>query len=261
MNEVNSLISLLNSKTKLVAMLAPSFPIVYQYPNIVGKLRRAGFGAVVEVSAGASETNRELRSAIASNPKGRFITSPCPTFVRFIRSKYPQLVKYLAFSADSPMVATAKIVLQKWPGYKPVFIGPCNVKKLEASEDHPDLKILVLTFKEMNEVFNKLNIQDSLDDGRFNFDIKGEETRLYPISGGLAESSHARDTMAEDQIRVVSGWQNCIKAVEEFETNPTIKLLDILFCDGGCINGPGIMSSLNMQSRRQKIIDHWSGQK
>lgn len=260
MTEVPMLIELIKSKAKLVAMLAPSFPIVYTYPNIIGKLRRFGFSAVVEVSAGAIETNRQLRTALANNPHGRFITSPCPTFVRFIRSKYPALIKYLAFAADSPMVATAKIVAQKWPDHRPVFIGPCNVKKLEATQDYPQLKIIALTFKEMDEVFKAFYFQDYPEDAIFDFDIKAAETRLYPISGGLAESSHVREKLFEDEVRVVSGWDNCIKAVEEFESNKEIKLLDILFCEGGCINGPGIVSNLDIASRRQKIIDHWLGQ-
>ncbi len=115
MKETDQLINLLNKKTKLAAMLAPSFPIVFQYPNIIGKLKRTGFIYVAEVSAGAIKTNEAVIKALIVNPKKRFITSPCASFVRFIRTKYPQLEKYLAYSADSPMVATVKIVKEKWP--------------------------------------------------------------------------------------------------------------------------------------------------
>jgi len=87
------------------------------------------------------------------------------------------------------------------------------------------------------------------------FDIENTQTRLYPISGGLAQSCGAKEILSEDEIRVVSGWQNCVKALEEFENNKQIRLLDILFCDGGCINGPGIESKLNLEERRKKIIN------
>jgi len=257
MKEISELIFLLEKKEKLVAMIAPSFPIVYQYPEIVGKLKRLGFTAVVEVSAGAIETNKALLTAIKSDPKHRFITCPCPSFVRFIKKKYPLLEKYMAYAVDSPMIATAKIVREKWPRFKSVFIGPCNVKKIESSEDHPELSIIVLTYKEIDEVFSHFKIIDDPLDNSCRFDIGGDETRLYPISGGLAQSSKVREILAEDQIQVVSGWQNCINAVENFETNTNIRLLDILFCEGGCINGPGIVTDLSLEERRKKVIDYW----
>ena len=255
--QVAELEELLEKKEKLVAMMAPSFTIVYEYPQIIGKLKRLGFVTVVEVSAGAKKTNEALIAAIKKNPQARFITSPCPSFVRFVRKKYPHLEKYLALAVDSPMIATTKLVKQKWPGYRPVFVGPCNVKKLEASEDHPELNILVLTYKEMDEVFNYFKIQDKKTDNSYSFDLTGSETRLYPISGGLTQSSKVREILSEDEIQVVSGWQNCIEAVEKFETNTNTRLLDILFCEGGCINGPGIISNLSLEERRKKITDYW----
>ncbi len=238
-------------------MLAPSFPVVYRYPDIVGKLKRSGFAYVAEVAAGAIKTNEAVIAAIKDNPQKRFITSPCASFVRFIRTKYPAMEKYLAYAAESPMVQTAKIVREKWPGYRPVFIGPCVVKKLESSQDHPDLQILVLTYKEMDKVFKRLNIFDDHNDSVSVFDIAGAETRLYPISGGLAQSSRVRELLSDDQIQVVSGWKNCEEAVKNFATN-SVRLLDILFCEGGCINGPGIVSDLSLAERRQKIVDYWN---
>ncbi|NTU73906.1 hypothetical protein HGB07_07160 [Candidatus Roizmanbacteria bacterium] len=259
MKEVSELEALLKDKAKLVAMLAPSFPIAYKYPAIVGKLKRLGFAAVVEVTAGAQRTNEMLLEAMQKDPKARFITSPCPSFVRFIRKKYPQMEKYLAYSVDSPMVASAKIVHEKWPGYRPVFIGPCTVKKMEASEDHPDLNILVLTYKEMDEVLKSFQITEDTKDSSASFDISNEETRLYPISGGLAQSSNVRGLLAEDELAVVSGWENCTRAVEDFEKNTRVRLLDILFCDGGCINNPsGYSENLPLEERRKRIIDYWS---
>lgn len=257
MTDVGKLISLLKQRAKLVAMLAPSFPIVYDYPQIVGKLRRLGFRYVVEVSAGADKTNEELIAALKRDKKTRFITSPCPSIVRMIRQKYPYLTKYLAFAADSPMVATAKIVREKYPGFRLVFIGPCIAKKFEAKEDYPDLNILVLTYKEMDQVFGELGIVDDRIDVNTDFDIEEQQTRLYPISGGLARSSGIDEILTGEQYMQISGWQNDIKALAEFGRNPRIRLLDILFCDGGCISGPGIENELTIDQRRQKIVEYW----
>lgn len=255
MTDVLELTQLLNRKEKLVAMLAPSFPIVYKVAPIIAMLKAMGFAYVVEVTAGAKKTNEAVLKVLQEDPSSRFITSPCPSFVRFIRTKHPDFIPYLAFQADSPMVATAKIVHKKYPGYRAVFIGPCNVKKLESSQDYPELQILVLTYKELNTVITTMNktIPQEVHDI---FDISEDSTKIYPFDGGLTESSGVRKILKDEEIRIVSGWKNCEAALQEFKTNKKIRLLDILFCEGGCINGPGIESRLNLEERKQKILEY-----
>ncbi len=257
MTDVEKLLQLLKNKHKLVAMLAPSFPIMYDSAKIISQLRALGFEKVVEVSVGAKETNRQLGEYMKANPEKRLITSPCASFVRFIRTKHPEFVKYLALNVDSPMVATTKIVKEKYPDHLPVFIGPCIVKKLEASEDYPELNILVLTYKELESVFSQLlpstpytlNPTPSLD-------LSECSTRMYPTDGGLADSSGIRNIIGNDAVKVVSGYKNCETALIEFQNNPKIKLLDILFCEEGCINGPGITSTLSIDERKKRITDY-----
>lgn len=256
MSDVDKLIGLLKSKSKLVAMLAPSFPIMYDFPKIVNQLKNLGFEKVVEVTVGAKETNRQLLEYIGNHPKARFITSPCASFVRFIKTKHREFLPYLSLEVDSPMIATAKIIKEKYPDLQRVFIGPCVVKKLEASQDYPKLNILVLTYKELEEVFKRININyQSLTAGN-DFDLSESSTRLYPTDGGLTNSSGVRNILGEDEIRVISGWKNCESALMEFQNNPKIRLLDILFCEGGCINGPGILSTLSVDDRKKKIMDY-----
>jgi iron only hydrogenase large subunit-like protein len=113
MTEVETLVQALKNKEKMVAMLAPSFVIMFDYPEIITMLRKLGFSYVVEVAAGARKTNEQLKKTIEENPGKKYITSPCPTVVRMIRKQFPQLVKYFPPNVDSPMAATAKIVAEK----------------------------------------------------------------------------------------------------------------------------------------------------
>jgi iron only hydrogenase large subunit-like protein len=255
MNDSDKLINLLKSNFKLIAMLAPSFPIMYDYPQTITQLKKLGFQKVVEVTVGAKETNRQLVEFIKSHSQSRLITSPCASFVKFIKTKHPEFLPYVTLNVDSPMVATAKIVKEKYPDYQPVFIGPCFVKKLEASQDHPELNILVLTFKELGEVFRDLSIEE-IKTSNDVFDLAEKQTRLYPTDGGLTESSGIKNILKDEEIRIVSGWKNCETALSEFKNNPKIRLLDVLFCEGGCINGPGILSSLSTEERKKKIVDY-----
>lgn len=256
MSDTEKLVEFLTKKTKLVAMVAPSFPIMFEAGKLVGQLKSIGFQYVVEVAVGAKKTNEQAVSILKNNPHTRFITSPCASFVRFMHAKHPDLLHHVAFEIDSPMVATAKIVRQKWPGYKPVFIGPCVVKKLEAIQDHPELDILVLTYRELEDVFKKMGLASETPVPVTQFDLIEPSTRIYPIDGGLTDSSGAKSHLKDEEIRVVSGYKNCETAVQEFVKDKKIRLLDILFCDGGCVMGPGIRSELAFEDRKKKILKY-----
>jgi len=256
MTELEELIELLNKKEKLVAMVAPSFPIMFDYPGIVTRLKKLGFSYVMEVSLGAMKTNQELVDLLIKNPEKRFITSPCPTVVRMVKKQMPEYARYFTHGVDSPMVATAKIARDNFPGFRPVFIGPCIVKKMEAKEDVPDLGIVVVTYAELLMIFDKFGVGEEVDPAD-KFDLSGPgDTRLYPVDGGLAHSSGVLDKLGPGAVKIVSNWKNCLEAIRDFDTNTKIRLLDILFCDGGCIGGPGIKSTLNTQERKQKILNY-----
>jgi iron only hydrogenase large subunit-like protein len=254
--ELTKFIELLDNGGKLVAMLAPSFPVMFEYPEIVGELKRLGFSYVVEVSRGALETNRELTRLVEEDKTARFITGPCPTIVRLIKAQYPHLVKYLA-PVKSPMAYTAEVVQSHWSGYQPVFIGPCLLKKKESTDDDKALGILVLTYKELLEVFKLKNIKSSPEDYKESFDLIGMNTRLYAVSGGLTQSAELNYLLTDDELDVISGPERVKKALEDFPKNK-IRVLDILNCDGGCIAGPGIESDLPLEKRRAKVIAHWA---
>jgi len=254
MSDIEKTVELLRKNEKMVAMLAPSFPIMHDPNKIVAKLRSIGFSYVVEVAVGAKQTNKQAVSILENNPHTRFITSPCPSFVRFMRTKHPDLLGHVAFEVDSPMVATAKIVAAKWPEHRIVFIGPCLVKKLEASQDHPELNITVLTYLELEKVMKVVPVIS--DSNNALFDLAEPSTRIYPIDGGLTDSSNSRSILKPEEIRVVSGYKNCEAAIKEFCQDSKIRLLDILFCDGGCIMGPGIKSDLSKQEREKKIKEY-----
>lgn len=256
-SDAQKLVELLKQKQQLAAMVAPSFPIMYKERELIAKLKAVGFTYVLEVAAGAKRTNEAVVKALRDDPSARFITSPCPSFVRFVRTKFPQCEKYLAEQVDSPMIATARIANEMYLGFQPVFIGPCNVKKLESSQDYPELNILVVTYKELEEVFTAVAAASG-DPEQAKFDISEVLTKIYPYDGGLTDSSGVRDILSDEEIRIVSGWKECEEALKEFEANPKIRLVDILFCEGGCINGPGVVSTLSLEDRKKKIQEYYT---
>ena len=247
---------------KYICLLAPSFVTEFEYPEIVYRLRKLGFDKVVEVTFGAKMTNLTyysiLKESIERGEKKTWIASPCPTIVNFIRVKYPHLVENLV-PAHSPMGCMGLIVRKKYPEHKSVFIGPCMTKKMEAAE----IKTIdfVLTFKELEDLFVKNNIPEVITEPQFSigFDkFYNDYTKIYPVSGGLSDTLNHAHILKKKEILVMEGLNNLIPVFDNFNDGvyKHYKFLDILNCDGGCINGPGMISRKSIPERRKKVFKY-----
>ena len=60
-------------------------------------------------------------------------SSCCPAFVKYIKTKFPDLTENIS-SSLSPMAETGKFIKQHDPDAKVVFIGPCTAKKAEVKD-------------------------------------------------------------------------------------------------------------------------------
>jgi signal transduction histidine kinase/iron only hydrogenase large subunit-like protein len=267
LNGVTSTLRFLASDQPVVAMLAPSFPGAFpdvDPERVVGALRECGFSKVVEVAFGADLVNQEYvklakNSTVDQWPqvKRPVLASPCPAIFRYIEKYAPSLLENLA-PIVSPMVAMGRAVHRIYgEDVRIVFIGPCTAKKMEIrDEEVSDAVDEVLTFAELNDLFDelKVNIQESMGSW---FDpphpILG---RIYAISGGLIRSSGLPFDLMDNEIIMAEGKHRILKLLESIQ-NGDIKanVIDVLFCEG-CINGPFIDQSVNYYTRKQKIVEY-----
>ena len=234
---------------KYVALVAPSFVVQFSYPSFISRLRKLGFDKVVELTFGAKLVNREYHQLLKKK-KGLVITSPCPGIVDLINNRFPQYKENLA-PIDSPLIAMAKVLKETYPKHKTVFISPCNYKKVEAGKSkYVDY---VIDFRELDKLFIKYEIKKSKKKDVFD-KFYNDYTKIYPVSGGLAKTAHLRGVIKKREIKVVDG----IPAVMKFLNNPDpkIRLLDVLFCNGGCIGGPCIISDLSLKQREKKVKEY-----
>jgi iron only hydrogenase large subunit-like protein len=239
-----------------VAMLAPTFVIDFKYPNIIGMLRHLGFKEVTELTFGARMVNWAYANYIKDHPNQElFIASPCPIVVAMVVNQYPELAKFL-MPIISPMAAMAKVHKKFNPDCKVIFISPCLAKEnIEA----PKFKEIdaVITLKDLKQIFEqeKIKEDDFTEDYYFDSLIR-EYTKIYPVSGGLASTSHIQSLFKDGEIFVTDGVDNIKKSFEEFKakTKP-YKFLDLLNCQGGCIGGPEInRQDLSIDQRKEIIF-------
>jgi len=256
---------------KAVALLAPSFPIDFKYPNIVGMLKKLGFAEVTELTFGARMVNWEYANYIKANSQQKFfIASPCPTVVALIQSQYPELLQYL-IPVVSPMASMAKIHKKHHPECKIVFISPCWAKENVEAPKYKEFIDAVITFKDLKQIFqqegikedgftcpadiNKLSTKTKKSDPCHFDSFIREYTKIYPVSGGLATTSHMQKLFKPNEILVTDGVQNIKKALDDIKSgNSKYRFLDILNCEGGCISGPAINNQQISTEERKKII-------
>jgi len=244
-----------------VAMLAPTFVIDFKYPNIIGMLKHLGFKEVTELTFGARMVNWAYANYIKEHPDQElFIATPCPTVVAMVQTQYPEFVKFL-MPIVSPMVAMAKVHKKFNPNCKVVFISPCWAKENVEAPKYKEFIDEVITLKELKEIFEqeKIKEEDFTKDYYFDSFIR-EYTKIYPISGGLASTSHIQKLFNEGEILITDGVENIKKAFEEIKnkTKP-YKFLDLLNCDGGCIGGPAINNKdLSTEKKKEIILEYTS---
>ena len=241
-----------------VAMLAPTFAIDFKYPNIIGMLKHLGFKEVTELTFGARMVNWAYANYIKEHPDQELLfPAPCPTVVAMIQHQYPELVKYL-MPIVSPMAAMAKVHKKFNPDCKVIFISPCWAKENIEAPKYKEIDA-VITLKDLKQIFEQEEIkeEDFTEDYYFDSLIR-EYTKIYPVSGGLASTSHIQKLFKDGEILVTDGVENIKKAFEEIKnkTKP-YKFLDLLNCPGGCIGGPAInRQDLSTEQRKEIIFEY-----
>ncbi|MEK6833829.1 MAG: [Fe-Fe] hydrogenase large subunit C-terminal domain-containing protein [Nanoarchaeota archaeon] len=236
-------------KGKYIAMVAPSFVVDFSYPSIISQLKKLGFDKVVELTFGAKMVNREYHKFL-ENSKELAISSVCPGIVDIVKNRYPQFKENL-IPVDSPMIAMAKICRKTYPGYKTVFLSPCNFKKSEAS----DSKIVdyAIDYKELKELFSKYNINPKKEKVYFD-KFYNDYTKIYPLAGGLSKTAHLKGVLKKNEVKIIDGIGEVAKFLEK--PDKSIKFLDVNFCVGGCIGGPCINSKDSLKKRKKRVLSY-----
>ena len=238
-------------KEKCIALVAPSFVTDFKYPSLIWRLKKLGFDKVTELTFGAKMLNRDYHKLLKKS-KSLIISSPCPGVVTTIQNKFPKLKNKLA-KIDSPVVAIAKICKKHFPNHKTIFLSPCDFKKIEVES----CKYLdgIIDYDQLRKLFEKYKIKKPFQKKEIQFDkFYNDYTKIYPLSGGLAQTANIKGTIQEDEIKIIDGINEVVKFLEN--PDPKIKFLDCLFCVGGCIGGPHTNKKLTVEQKHNKVIKY-----
>ncbi len=261
-NDLGRVKQFLKSGRKVFCSLAPS--VSSEFPNsvdsIVVALKRLGFFATSETAIGAALVSASIE-AYADEHDGRcdWISTACPTVVQIVKKYYPSLVPSLS-KVPSPLQCHSAY-LRKLYGQDIgiVFIGPCIAKKIEADET-PGFPDLALTFGELRtwleeEHIDLDTIANELVGGKetvppFLPSAAGKST-LYPVEGGMIASLTWGNDPFQTHAVAISGSEQVVSTLQGMvDDNQNSDFLELLFCEGGCINGPGSATGRSSASKK-----------
>lgn len=245
---------------KVIASVAPSFISSFDVPNFsVFKkaLMQIGFDFAEETAVGAKAVTEEYSRLLEKNTYKNLISSACPAINRMIQIYYPQALKYLA-PVVSPMVAHAKILKERYPDCKIVFIGPCVAKKREAAES--GLIDGVLTYEELEIMFADKNIDLA------NIEVEPTEkvndalniARYYPISRGIIKS-FTKFPKGYEYV-AVDGLERSFRVLGDIESLSDM-FIEMNCCEYVCINGPCSLKKPGGALKSNEVVRKYVGKK
>ncbi len=174
--------------------------------------------------------------------KGFLTSSCCPAFVKYIKTKLPELEEHISHNL-SPMATLGRFIKEKDPEAKVVFIGPCTFKKMEIRQDRvKDFVDYVLTFEELQALIDSKDIiVEELEPTEL--DEASYYGRIFARSGGLTEAvAEAVKELAPEDFDlnpvVCEGVDKCkpvlMRAKKGMLPN---NFIESMICSGGCVGG------------------------
>ena len=238
---------------RVIAIVAPAFIGQFSGKVSPGKfvtaMKQLGFDRVMEVAIGADLcAAQEAEDFVKEVPEKLpfMATSCCPSWSMMAKKLFPEQAKCISM-ALTPMVLTARLIKQKEPDCKIVFVGPCAAKKLEASRKSIRSYVdFVLTFEEVAGMFDAKGVDwKDIPEGEPLFRASADG-RGFAVSGGVAQAVvHAVKRIdPEREVKVVNaeGLQNCKKMLQMAKAGKyNGYLLEGMACPGGCVAGAGTL--------------------
>ncbi len=235
-SELDTVMEFFEKKIPTIVSVAPSFLSSFKlksFEPMKKALESLGFLYAEETAVGADAVINRYKELLQKGTYKNFITSCCPAINTLIQLYYPEALPYLA-RVDSPMVAHSKILREKYPNAKFVFLGPCIAKKKEAFEDgHIDA---VLTFEEIQELFVSKGIElKDIEVDTQDLETPKNQSKLFPISRGIIKSFDVLP--AGYEYIAIDGTKKCVEILKKIESLDHV-FLELNACDFACVKGP-----------------------
>lgn len=229
-----------------VALPAPS--LYSQFNNledvniVLNALKLMGFDDVFEVSGAAEIVSEATRQYISAHQdQVPIISTACPSVVRLIRVRFPNLIPHL-LPLNPPVEVAAGLAAEKalqesgLPREKIgiFFISPCPSKVTYVKAPLGTEKSEVDHVLAIKEVYPQLlSHMKAVGEDPQELHISGKIGISWGRSGGEASGLFSENYLAAD------GIENVIRVLEDLEDQKftNLKFVELNACNGGCVGG------------------------
>lgn len=241
-------LDVMNQYEYTVALPAPS--LYGQFNNlddiniVLTALKRMGFDDVYEVS-GAAELVSEISREYVEKHKEQWpiISTACPSVVRLIRVRFPNLIEHL-LPIKAPIDLAATLARKKamkatgLPAEKIgiIFISPCPAKVSAVKTPLGFAKSDVDAVLAIKEVYPKLlnymkeiEVTQDIEE----LAISGKIGISWGGTGGEAGG------LLTDSYLAADGIENVIRVLDDLEDQKftSLEFIELNACNGGCVGG------------------------
>ncbi len=229
-----------------VALPAPS--LYSQFNNledvniVLNALKLMGFDDVFEVSGAAEIVSEATRQYISAHQdQVPIISTACPSVVRLIRVRFPNLIPHL-LPLNPPVEVAAGLAAEKalqesgLPREKIgiFFISPCPSKVTYVKAPLGTEKSEVDHVLAIKEVYPQLlSHMKAVGEDPQELHISGKIGISWRRSGGEASGLFSENYLAAD------GIENVIRVLEDLEDEKfdNLQFVELNACNGGCVGG------------------------
>lgn len=243
-----------SGKKKIVAMVAPAIYGQFEAKpgEILAAIKAIGFDDVVEVALGAEDTSRHEAAEFMERMKEGapfMTTSCCPAYVGFV-DKHAPILKPFVSETRSPMVYTARRVKEMYPDAETVFIGPCLAKRYEA--EFVDEVDYIMSFEELGAFLVAYGIEiGKHGEAEFNPEITAY-SRGYAQAGGVRDAIVSVVGNGYETVSIEGLDRKNIALLKSMPKKPLGQFVEVMACEGGCINGPCSLAPLSLARQNMR---------
>lgn len=239
---------------KIAAVVAPA--IYGQFDatpeQILGAIKQIGFDMVMEVALGAEDTSRNEAAEFKERMEAGapfMTTSCCPAYIGWVDKHAPVLKPFVSHTF-SPMVYAARRVKAIHPDMEVVFIGPCLAKRNEG--DYIPEVDYVMSFEELGAFMIAYDVDvNSATPAELDPEVT-KFSRGYAMAGGVRNA--IVDAVGNGYTTLnIEGLDKKNSALLKVMVNkPMAQFVEVMACEGGCVNGPCSLAPLTLAKRQMK---------
>ena len=229
--------------------------------RVAQAIKRIGFDFVIDVSQACEEVGIAIEEFM-SQYDGRLplISAFCPTVVRLIQVKYPDLTE-LVMPMDIPREIAAREFKEKLSrevgcdlkDIGVIYLTPCPAKMVSIRQPAEKTFSYLDGAISLRDIYRPL--LGALKEVRES-DIDSDIVQDFTFCAGWEMLGEMTRLLGSEHLIAVSGLSDVTKVLEDIENSKlrNVAMVEASACMGGCIGGPLVVE--NMYVARSNITGH-----